>query len=158
MEYSKGQLYTLVFLRIFIGWHLLYEGFIKLLNPAWSAKAYLENATSFLNSIYAFLASDYLIEIVDTLNVFGLVAIGLSLILGLYSRIATVAGALLLGLYYLAYPPFPWLDIAGPREGNYLFINKNLIEVVALLVLHYFPTDNKFGIQMLIKKSINGRR
>jgi len=68
MEYSKGQLYTLVFLRIFIGWHLLYEGFIKLLNPAWSAKAYLENATSFLNSIYAFLASDYLIEIVDTLT------------------------------------------------------------------------------------------
>ena len=35
--YTKWQLTVLVVLRILIGWHLLYEGIAKLLNPNWSS-------------------------------------------------------------------------------------------------------------------------
>ena len=35
------QLYGLVVLRVLIGWHFLYEGIAKLLNPYWSSAAFL---------------------------------------------------------------------------------------------------------------------
>jgi thiosulfate dehydrogenase [quinone] large subunit len=38
---TKGQLSWLIVLRIFIGWHFLYEGMIKVLNPNWTAMTYL---------------------------------------------------------------------------------------------------------------------
>ena len=39
--YSGSQLIGLVILRILIGWHFLYEGISKLVNPYWSSAAYL---------------------------------------------------------------------------------------------------------------------
>jgi len=41
MEYSKWQSGLLVALRFLIGWHLLFEGLYKLINPAWSSVAFL---------------------------------------------------------------------------------------------------------------------
>ena len=38
---NKCQLYGLVTLRVLIGWHFLYEGVSKLINPYWSSAAYL---------------------------------------------------------------------------------------------------------------------
>ena len=38
---NKYQLYGLVSLRVLIGWHLLYEGVSKIINPYWSSAAYL---------------------------------------------------------------------------------------------------------------------
>ena len=35
------QFYGLVVLRVLIGWHFLYEGISKLINPYWSSAAYL---------------------------------------------------------------------------------------------------------------------
>ena len=39
--YTSWQTAILVVLRVFIGWHFLYEGLVKLLNPYWSAAGYL---------------------------------------------------------------------------------------------------------------------
>jgi len=38
---NRCQLYGLVTLRALIGWHFLYEGISKLINPYWSSAAYL---------------------------------------------------------------------------------------------------------------------
>ena len=38
---NQYQFYGLVTLRFLIGWHFLYEGISKLLNPYWSSAAYL---------------------------------------------------------------------------------------------------------------------
>ena len=73
---------------------------------------------------------------VDYLVAYGLMAIGICLLLGLFSRLACVGGAIFLLLLYLAMPPFPWLpDPPRPTEGHYLFVSKNLIEMLALLAL-----------------------
>ena len=37
---NQYQFYGLVTLRFLIGWHFLYEGISKLLNPYWSSAAY----------------------------------------------------------------------------------------------------------------------
>jgi len=43
-EYSPAQLWGLVVLRVLIGWHLLYEGIAKALDPYWSAAGFLKQS------------------------------------------------------------------------------------------------------------------
>ncbi len=153
LHYSNRQIALLVVLRILIGWHFLYEGLSKLLNPDWSSVAFLLDSKGFLSSFFYSLASNpEILRIVDFLNVWGLILIGLGLILGLFSRISIIAGIALLGTYYLSHPPFVGYTFSVPSEGSYLWINKNLIEMAALAVLLVFPTWQRIGIDRLIFK------
>ena len=77
---------------------------------------------------------------------FGLIFIGLGLVLGLLHKTTLISGIVLIGLYYLALPPFVGLKYDIPMEGTYLFINKNLIEIGGMFVLLYFPTIKIFGL------------
>jgi uncharacterized membrane protein YphA (DoxX/SURF4 family) len=72
---------------------------------------------------------------VDWLTKYGLTLIGACLIAGLFTRTACVGGALFLLMFYLAMPALPWLPEPPRAEGHYLFINKNIIEMLALLML-----------------------
>ena len=78
-----------------------------------------------------------------------MICIGLGLILGLFTRTAAIAGALLIGLYYLFNPPFVGITMAVPMEGNYLIVNKNLIEAVMLLLLAASPAARSYGLDSL---------
>ena len=64
-----------------------------------------------------------------------LVAVGACLMAGLFTRLACLLGAGFLVMTYLAYPPFPWYPLPPNTEGNPVFINKNVIEALALLAL-----------------------
>jgi thiosulfate dehydrogenase [quinone] large subunit len=86
------------------------------------------------------------VTIVDYLNMWGLTLIGLGLMLGLLTRTATVAGMVLLALYYVAAPPFVGYAYGMPTEGSYLIVNKVLIELAALAVLLAYPTGRSFGL------------
>ena len=147
LNMTHWQILTLTILRITIGWHFLYEGLIKVINPEWSAASYLNNATGPFASIFTSLASNSAaLGIIDILNQWGLVIFGLSLMIGLLSRWACLGGMALLALYYLANPPFIGLGYASMAEGNYLIVNKNLIELFALWVLFQFPSSKDFGL------------
>ncbi len=148
---NKTQIFWLVTLRVIIGWHFLYEGLVKLFSPNWSSIGYLMDSQGFLKGIYYWLASSpAILNVVDFLNVWGLIAIGLGLILGLFTNISLWAGILLLGMYYFSHPPFISLKYALPTEGSYLWVNKTLIELVALVVLLTFPTGKWIGLDRLI--------
>ena len=150
-QLSKKQVTVLVTLRLFIGWHFLYEGVTKLYNPAWTSKAYLLNASGPFKGFFQWLAGDGIIAAVDYLNIFGLLAVGLGLILGFWERIASVGGIILLLFYYFSQPPFPGVEQLA-TEGNYMLINKNLIEAATLWALYYFPTAQYLGFERLFKK------
>jgi len=140
-DYTLGQTAFLVTLRTLIGWHFLYEGLVKLTNPDWSSASYLLDSKGFLSGFFHSLTyNPSVLQTVDFLNKWGLVLIGLGLILGLFTRLSIISGIVLLALYYLSHPPFPGLTFSVPAEGSYLIINKTLIELAALLVLYVFPT------------------
>ncbi|MCD6200274.1 MAG: DoxX family membrane protein [Bacteroidales bacterium] len=140
-DYTIGQTTFLVTLRTLIGWHFLYEGMVKVTNPDWSSAGYLLDSRGFLSGFFHSLTyKASVLHTVDFLNEWGLILIGLGLILGLFTRFSTFAGMLLLALYYLSHPPFPGLSFSVPSEGSYLIVSKTLIELAALLVLYVFPT------------------
>lgn len=148
--YLPSQLFFLVTLRILIGWHFLYEGLVKVTNPDWSSAAYLMDSQGFLKGFFHSLTfKPGVLMTVDFLNEWGLILIGLGLILGLFTRYATLGGIVLLAMYYLSHPPFPGLEFAVPSEGSYLIVNKTLIELVALFVLYIFPTGDRMGLDVL---------
>ncbi len=154
-NYSALQTTALVILRMLIGWHLLYEGITKLINPYWSSAGYLmESKWIFSGLFQSIVANPTVLKIVDFLNEWGLIAIGLGLIAGFLTEIATIAGIVLLVLYYFANPPLVGLAYSMPTEGSYLIVNKILIEAVVLFVLAVFPTGKKIGLDVfLFRKS-----
>jgi len=150
---SSIQLTLLVLLRLSIGWHFFYEGLIKLLNPGWTSVGYLMDSKGFMSGFFqSFAANPTTIQVVDFLNIWGLIAIGLGLILGAFTKIAKIAAILLLSFYYLSHPPFLSLEYLIPTEGNYFIINKTLIELLAIAVLLVFPTSKILGFDRLIFK------
>jgi len=147
LRWQRG---VLVALRFIIGWHFLYEGLHKLIHPEWSAMGFLANAQWIFSGMAEWIISNPgVLQVVDALNTWGLILIGLGLILGLFTRVASLAGCALLLLYYLFNPPFIGLELAGPVEGNYLMVNKTLIEAVTLLYIAVTPLSRYLGLDML---------
>jgi thiosulfate dehydrogenase [quinone] large subunit len=150
-SYSKGQLTALVILRMLIGWHFLYEGIVKVWNPGWSAAGYLLDSQGFMAKTFENMASNpSLLNVIDIINVWGLIFIGISLLLGLFAKVGAIGGIVLLTFYYLSHPALIGVEYALPSEGSYLFVNKNLIELFALVVFLYFPTSKIIGLDRLI--------
>ena len=147
MKWQQG---ILVALRFAIGWHILYEGIHKLIHPEWSALAFLDNAQWIFSGVADWIiSSPNLLNVVNAMNTWGLILIGLGLVLGLFTRLASLAGFALLMLYYLFNPPFIGMEMAGSVEGNYLLINKTLIEAICLLYITFTPLARNFGLDML---------
>jgi thiosulfate dehydrogenase [quinone] large subunit len=146
-NYTKLQFIFLVLLRFLIGWHILYEGVAKLLNPQWTSAGFLSESQWILSGFADWITSNSgVLAAVDFLNTWGLIAIGLSLLLGFFARTAAIAGAALVFVYYLNSPPLIGIEYTLPVEGNNLIVNKTLIEAVALCVLALFPTSKIFGL------------
>jgi len=135
-------------LRIAIGWHFLYEGLTKLFDPSWTAAGFLQSASGPLAGIFQAMGNSELISIINALNTWALIVIGLGLILGLFTRVAQLAGIILLFTFYISHPPI-FTEPGYAREGAYFFISKDLVEILALLMLMFFPTGKFLGIDGL---------
>jgi len=153
INYTKSQLTILVILRVIMGWYCLYEGIAKGLNPDWSAAPYLLDSGGWFAGLFQSMTRHpNLMMVVDQLNIWGLMAIGAGLIAGFMTRTATIAGIVLLSFYYLSHPPLIGVDYALPAEGNYLWVNKTLIEIFVFAVLLVFPTSQRIGLDRLVWK------
>lgn len=150
---------ALVLLRTLIGWHFLYEGYYKLSLPgwsvtgerlaAWSAAGYIRAGSGPLAWGLQRMLDAGWGDWIDRSVKIGLVVIGLSLLLGLLTRLGCVGALLLLLFFYLTMVPLAGTQQAG-AEGAYLIVNKTLIEAAAVLVLLAFDTGRMAGLDLLI--------
>lgn len=142
----------LALLRIIIGWHFLYEGLVKIFNPEWTAKPFLEGSRWIFGDLFRWMASGETgMWIVDAANAYGLTLIGLALILGIFTRLASWCGVAILLMYYIAYPPFNGYSYGTLSEGNYMIVNKNLIELFTLILLAFSRAGMYFGLDSIRK-------
>jgi len=147
---SSAAIYLLVILRIAIGWHFLYEGIAKLIAGNWSSAAYLAGSKWIFAPLFHWMAgSPGIVATVDFINIWGLILVGLGLMLGLFSRWASAGGALMLLFYFIAYPPLPGYMFGVPVEGSYLWVNRNLIEFFIVTVYIFLPPGYLFSIDRL---------
>jgi len=154
-NYSKSQLTFLMMLRLFIGWHFMYEGIVKLLNPRWTSLPYLLDSKGIASSMFiSFTQQEGVMTFIDLFNEWALLLIGLGLTLGVLYRLSSYGGILLLIMYTLSHPSFIGANYMSPFEGSYLFIDKNLVELAALALLTVFPTSQIYGIDRWLGRKI----
>lgn len=88
------------------------------------------------------------IDYINLMTMWGLIILGTLLIAGLLTRFAALGGAILLFSFYLAMPPWPGVEgLPGPDHS--FIVDKNLIEVFALLALTALPTGTWFGVDAI---------
>jgi len=85
----------------------------------------------------------------DKLAMWTITIVGACLMFGFLTPLACIIGAGFLLMTYLTHPPFPWYTLPPGTEGNPLFINKNIIEMLALLVIAVHPTGRWLGLDAL---------
>lgn len=145
---SGWQKLLLIVLRFVIGWHFFYQGFGKLLWPYWSSEGYLRASWGPFQRI---AESPTLLTIADYGTMLSLIILGLFLMLGLFTRFAAVAGALLIFSFYLAIPPLDYTGFVNwSPQGTELYVDKTLIEAIALLLIASFRTGRMLGLDILV--------
>jgi thiosulfate dehydrogenase (quinone) large subunit len=148
---SRGSMVALTALRVVVGWHFLYEGLTKLTSPGWSAAGYMKQARGPFAEFFRWIASNpNLLDNANTITMWGLTIVGLLLILGLFTRLASLGGIAFILLFYLCNPPFIGYFYSIPTEGSYLVINKNLVEVCALAVIFLTGSGRFAGLDRIV--------
>lgn len=149
--YSNSQLFWLTTLRIIIGWYFLYEGLAKVFTPNWTAYGYLMDSKGLFSTLFKSIAENpNLLNIADIINTYALVTIGLLLILGLFEKIGYIGAAFLLLLYYFSHPPLMNVSYILRPEGSYLWVDKNMVMLITVITLMFFPTSHKIGLDKII--------
>lgn len=159
--YRSLQQFALVVLRTVIGWHFLYEAYYKIWSPAWSpagaplprwtSAGYLKGASGPLAGLFQRMLEAGWTPWIDRSVKVGLLLIGVSLILGLFTRAGALAALFFLSLFYLLYLPLTGVPQPG-NEGTYLIVNKTLIEAAGVLVLLVFDTGAIAGLDLLLRR------
>ena len=72
------------------------------------------------------------------------------MILGCFTRLASAAGMLVIAVYYFCNPPLVGYFYSIPMEGNYLIVNKNLVEMAALFVVLVTNSGQHMGLDRII--------
>ena len=159
MKYSKEQI-VWIFLRLSMGfiffWAFLDKlfGFGRATAPdkSWLAggsptAGFLQNAvTGPFADFYHKLAGN---PVVDWLFMLGLLFIGVSLMFGIFMRLGSSVGILILFLMYTA---------VGLSPVNNLFIDEHIIYILVLIILvltdagQYLGMGNRWGDTSLVRK------
>lgn len=136
---KEQGIYTFL-LRICLGILFFYAGITKLMNPNWSAAGYLEGAKTF-PEFYQFLASPNIIPIINFINEWGLTLLGISLLVGIFVRLSSWLGALLMFLYYLPILKFPFV-------GTHSFlVDEHIIYIFSLLLVGSLKAGRFWGLE-----------
>lgn len=143
MDYDSK--YIIFLLRISLGGLFFYDGLSKILTKTWSAAPLLEQATLF-PQVFLWFADPSRIKVISLLNEWGLLLIGLGLILGLGTRLASAMGAILMILYYLMTLAFPITSGAG------FLIDRHIIYLLVFILLfiahagYFWGLDGKLRV------------
>lgn len=135
----NSEKYTLGLLRIVMGWFFFYAGITKVIDPSWTAEGYIRGAKNF-TWFFQWLLNPEILPVVNFMNEWGLTLLGISLILGLGVRLASILGAVLMMMYYVALP-FPY-----PNTHAFV-VDEHIIYTAALLYFAAFRAGRVWGLE-----------
>lgn len=156
---ARGSMLAITLLRVLIGWHFIYEGIAKITSASWSASGYLRQSRGPLSELFRWLAAQpTLLGYADQITMYGLVVVGVLLVLGLFTRLASLAGIGFVLLFYVCNPPLVGYFYSLPQEGSYLIVNKQLVEIGGLLVVLVSGSGLYAGVDRIVHGLLPRRR
>lgn len=129
-----------VALRVVLGLQFFLSGFDKLSD--WSASAYLVKASGPFASWFQAMAGN---PLVDALNAWGMLLIGVALLLGLFVRPAALAGALLMLLFYFA---------SFAENTAHGYIDMHIVYLLVLLLFAAGGAGHAFGVNAFALRTL----
>lgn len=94
-------------------------------------------------------------DLMDFAVTWGLTAIGLCMIVGLCNRLACLGGAAFLVSVLLSQPPWPTVYPPAPEVvGHALIVDRNFVEMMAMLVLACLPVGRWGGLDAFLHRWI----
>jgi len=148
------QQISIVALRFAIGWSLFLQGYEKLVATSWSVASCLRSATGPFATLFHHLAEwRWIVAAADRVAVFGLVTLGLLLMLGLLTRTSSSLAVALLLSFLLVHPPLPLSGfVASGSDGTDLCMSRTLLEVLGLIVGLAFDSGRIAGVDVLLRR------
>ena len=151
MKLTRSAMIAITVMRVIVGWHFLYEGIAKLTSPSWSAAGYMKVSRGPFADLFKHIAATpHLLDNANLITMYGLTIVGALLILGLFTRLASLAGIGFILLFYLCNPPFVGYFYTIPTEGSYLIVNKNLVELASLIVIFLTGSGRFAGLDRFV--------
>lgn len=145
MDKIKNFELAVFLLPVGMGWILTYAAPDKLFHPEWSARGYLMGAKTFAG-LYHWLASASNIGWANFLNEWGVLFLGLALLFGVLTKWESLAGILLMLLYYLPVLKFPY---AGEHS---LLVDEHVIYALVFFLLFATDAGRYWGLDFYLKK------
>lgn len=136
---TRFQKLSILILRLSLGFMVFYAGITKVMDSQWSAAGYIKGAKAF-SPFYGFLLNPSVLPVINFLNEWGLTLLGISLIFGVFVRLSSALGIVLMVLYYLPILKFPYVG-----EHSYL-VDEHIIYSSALFLLMVFNAGRIFGV------------
>lgn len=131
-QMTKYGDYALLALRLALGWMYLYAGLSKLLEPGWTAAGYLKGASGPFAQLFLSMSGS---AAVDFLVKWGLLLIGLAILIGALTRFAAFWGVVITLLFYFS--KFP------PEHG---LVDEHIIYIAAFLAIAATGAGSVFGV------------
>lgn len=151
-EYSERAIaYSIVLLRVAMGWILFQGGITKVLDPSWTAAGFLQNAIPEGNPFMGLWASMAGAPLIDFLNMWGLTLTGLGLILGAFVRWNAFWGAILMLFYWLA--SLEGGLAAGLPVAHGWVVDDHIVYAVLLFGLGAFGAGRILGVDAMLEES-----
>ncbi|MDB5651900.1 MAG: DoxX [Hyphomicrobiales bacterium] len=115
--------------RLLMAWTFLYSASHQVLNPKFSAAAFLANTKTF-HDVYAIFTAPALDPILTFLVSYGHLLIGLSLLVGFMVRVSSLFGVVLILLYWTAHMEWPYIE-----NHNNFIVDYHIVYATVLLFL-----------------------
>jgi thiosulfate dehydrogenase [quinone] large subunit len=146
----KAQQWSIFILRVVLGWYMLADGLLIVFTPNWSAAGFLNSAKTF-PAFYAWFGQAGNLWWVNPLNEWGIVLVGVAMILGIGVRPAAWGGAALLILYYFPHYAFPFQLQYG------WVVEEHIVYAAAFVVVALSPYAEFFGFGGWLRRHFLGR-
>ncbi len=140
MAWTSSQKSLLFLLRLSMAWVFLYAASHQVLNSGFTVAGFLSSTKTF-HGLFAPLTAPSIAPAVTFLVAYGHLLIGLSLLIGLMTRISAIAGIGLMLLYWMAHLDFPFVS----NPNNFL-LDEHIVYALVLGLLIAAHAGHVWGV------------
>jgi thiosulfate dehydrogenase [quinone] large subunit len=141
--------FAIIFLRVVIGWFFLYQGIVSILDQNWTLSPFIKN-THIFTDFYSILLEPSILPYISYLIKGLFIVVGICMILGIFVRIVSALGILIMLLFYFPLLSFPYVIDAA---GTYYLVDSHMIIIAALLFLFAARAGEFFGLGSMFRFS-----